>query len=210
MALLLPLSALQTTAYPSYANLPEEEVWEDWRQGDETALIYLHKIYYRRLFQYGIKLAHDAALSEDCIQDLFATLWASRQQISAVHSVKFYLFSSYRRLVLQHIKKQQKALARLLNQEPDMVFSAEEIKVRSEADTETARNLVILLNSLPKRQKEALYLRYYEELSFTEVAQLMNLNYQSVLNHIQRALQNIRQRPDLAAFLGRSLVKVAS
>lgn len=207
MALILSLPALPTTTSPDYANLSEEEVWEGLRQGDEAALILLHKNYYKKLFRYGIKLAQDAALSEDCIQDLFATLWASRRQISQVKSVKFYLFSSYRRLVLLHIKKQQKALARIFNQEPDIVFSAEEIQVRSETDVETARNLIILLNSLPKRQKEALYLRYYEDLTFAEVAQLMNLNYQSVLNHIQRALHNIRQRPDLATFLGRTFVK---
>ncbi len=69
---------------------------------------------------------------------------------------------------------------------------------------QTAQNLNRLLNSLPKRQKEVLHLKYYEELIFEEVAQVIHLNYQSVLNHIHRALTNLRRHPDLAKLLGRT------
>ncbi len=209
MALLLPLLTLPAPSYQQDSNLPEQELWEGLRQGNETALAFIHRSYYKNLFRYGLKLSQDAALSEDCIQDLFATLWVARQQLSPVKSIKFYLFTSYRRLILQHQKKQQKTLNRLFYQ-PDIVFSSEEIIVRAEVDQATAHNLLTLLNSLPKRQKEALYLRYYEDLSFAEVAHLMDVSYQSVLNYIQRALTNIRQRPDLAVLLGRSSFKLSS
>ncbi len=209
MALILPLYTLQEASHQPHATLPEQELWENLRQGHEEALGYIHRSYYKSLFRYGLKLSQDAALSEDCIQDLFVTLWASRERIKSVQSIKLYLFTSYRRLILQHKKTEQKAFTRIFYQ-PDVVFSSEEIVVRSEVDQETTQNLIILLNSLPKRQKEALYLRYYEDLSFTEVAQLMDVSYQSVLNHIQRALNNIRQHPDLAVLLGRSAFRLSS
>lgn len=209
MALILPMYPLQEASHQSLANLPEQELWENLRQGHEEALAQIHRQYYKSLFRYGIKLSQDAALSEDCIQDLFAALWASRERINAAQSIKLYLFTSYRRLLLQRKKTEQKALTRLFYQ-PDVVFSSEEIVVRTEVDQETTQNLITLLNTLPKRQKEALYLRYYEDLSFTEVAQLMDVSYQSVLNHIQRALNNIRQHPDLAVLLGRSALRLSS
>ncbi|RDC61788.1 RNA polymerase sigma factor [Adhaeribacter pallidiroseus] len=209
MALILPLYTLQEAILQPHAALSEPELWENLRQGNEAALAYMHRSYYKSLFRYGLRLSQDAALSEDCIQDLFVTLWASRERINAVQSIKLYLFTSYRRLILQRKKTEQKAFTRFFYQ-PDVVFSSEEIVVRSEIDQETTKNLLILLNSLPKRQKEALYLRYYEDLSFTEVAQLMDVSYQSVLNHIQRALNNIRQHPNLAALLGRASFKLSS
>ncbi|PSR56176.1 sigma-70 family RNA polymerase sigma factor [Adhaeribacter arboris] len=210
MALIIPISAIPSSSCPQVANLTEPEIWEGMRQGDEAALAQLHKTYYKSLFRYGVKLSQNAAISEDCLQDLFANLWATRQQISAVQSVKFYLFTSYRRLVLLHIKKQQKLLHPFFNQDPAIVFSAEEITMRSEADHEIAQKLIFLLNSLPKRQREVLYLRFYEDLSLTEIAQLMDLSYQSVLNYTQRALTNIRQRPEIAALLSRSSLKLVT
>src|SRR5207237_5208794 len=114
------------------------------------------------------------------------------------------------RLVFVHIKKQQKLLNPFFNQDPAIVFSAEEITMRSEADHEIAQKLIFLLNSLPKRQREVLYLRFYEDLSLTEIAQLMDLSYQSVMNYTQRALSNIRQRPEIAALLSRSSLKLVS
>lgn len=207
MALIIPLSTLQAASPPDYIILPEEVLWENLRQGEESALAALHKNYYQPLFRYGQRVTQNAVITEDCIQDLFATLWASRHQVSPVQSVKFYLFSSYRRLVLQHLKKQQLLLTYIFPSEPNIVFSAEELLLRTEADQQTAQNLIVLLNSLPKRQKEALYLKYYENLHFEEVAQVMNLNYQSVLNHIHRALNNIRRHPDLAVLLGRACRK---
>ncbi|QNF31465.1 sigma-70 family RNA polymerase sigma factor [Adhaeribacter swui] len=209
MALILPLPVLHDTSYQQFDELPEQELWNTLRQGNEAALAFIHRSYYKSLYRYGLKLSQDADLSEDCIQDLFVTLWTARSNISAVQSIKLYLFTSYRRLILQHKKNRQKALNRLFYQ-PDVVFSSEEVMMKSEADQQTTQNFIILLNSLPKRQKEALYLRYYEDLSFTEVAQLMDVSYQSVLNHIQRALNNIRQRPDLAILLGRSSFKLSS
>ena len=210
MALILPISSIPTSACHQSIPLAEEELWEGMRQGNEAALAQLHKTYYKSLFRYGLKLSHNAAISEDCIQDLFANLWASRQQISAVQSVKFYLFTSYRRLVLVHLKKQQKLFNQLFNQDPAIVFSAEEITVRSETDHETAQKLTSVLNSLPKRQREVLYLRYYEDLNLTEIGQLMDLSYQSVLNCIQRALTNIRHRPEITVLLSRTSLKLVS
>ncbi len=210
MALILPISSIPTNSCQQTIPFAELEIWEGMRQGNEAAIALLHKKYYKSLYCYGLKLSQNAGVSEDCVQDLFANLWASRQQISAVQSVKFYLFTSYRRLVLLQIKRQQKLIHQIFNQDPAVVFSAEEITVRSEADNETAQKLISLLNSLPKRQREVLYLRYYEDLDLTEIAQLMDLSYQSVLNYIQRALTNIRQRPEITILLSRSSLKLVT
>ncbi len=117
MALILPLSTLQAASHQSYADLPEQELWDNLRLGQEAALACIHRNYYKSLFRYGLKLSQDVALSEDCIQDLFVTLWASRERIKAVQSIKLYLFTSYRRLILQHKKAAQKAFSRFFYQQ---------------------------------------------------------------------------------------------
>ena len=50
-----------------------------------------------------------------------------------------------------------------------------------------------LLEKLPKRQQEAIYLRFYHNFSYEIIASMMNVNYQSVLNLMQRALKSLRK-----------------
>jgi len=50
-----------------------------------------------------------------------------------------------------------------------------------------------LLNKLPKRQKEAIYLKYYSGLKATEISEVMNINYQSVVNILHKALKNLKE-----------------
>ena len=57
------------------------------------------------------------------------------------------------------------------------------------------------LASLPAREREALYLRYYEGLSIPEIADVMNVNRQSVSNFLQKALSKMRSKWLSPAFL---------
>ncbi|MDG1872019.1 MAG: sigma-70 region 4 domain-containing protein [Flavobacterium sp.] len=49
------------------------------------------------------------------------------------------------------------------------------------------------MNLLPSRQKEALYLRYNQGLSVEQIAELMDVNYQSANNLLHRAVLNLRK-----------------
>ena len=50
-----------------------------------------------------------------------------------------------------------------------------------------------LLNKLPKRQKEAIYLKYYSGLKATDIAEIMDINYQSVVNILHKAIKNLKE-----------------
>ena len=65
--------------------------------------------------------------------------------------------------------------------------------VDKERQTQTSITLKQLLEKLPKRQHEAIYLRFYHNFSYEIIASMMNMNYQSVLNLMQRALKSIRK-----------------
>jgi hypothetical protein len=64
----------------------------------------------------------------------------------------------------------------------DIQFTKEELITNQETESYKKKNIEVLLNKLPKRQKEAIYLKYYSELKTAEIAEIMNINYQSVVN----------------------------
>jgi RNA polymerase sigma factor (sigma-70 family) len=93
------------------------------------------------------------------------------------------------------IKKDKKITKTDFSQEDvlDIQFTAEELITNKETDNFRTKNISKLLNKLPKRQKEAIYLKYYSGLKATEIAEIMNINYQSVVNILYKALKNLKE-----------------
>jgi len=77
-----------------------------------------------------------------------------------------YLFTSYKRFIIKVIKKNKKMKTTDFSEEiiTDIQFTKEELITNQETKSFKNKNIEILLNKLPKRQKEAIYLKYYCEL----------------------------------------------
>lgn len=183
---------------------PEDHVlWHLYRQGDKQAFGQLAERYYRTLRHYGLKFMVGEVVVEDCIQELFLQLWQNRSQINDTESVRHYLLKALRHHILQYLRSQK----RLNHEEMDWDSS-----IAEEIDTETLliqqESLTLLTNaiqaqlaSLPAREREALYLRFYESLSIPEIAEVMNVNRQSVSNFLQKALSKLRNQWLVHTFL---------
>ncbi len=173
----------------------ESQLWQKFKRGDEEAFSRIYHDHYNLLFNYLNKICGNESLSHDCIQDIFLKLWKDRKKLGEVKSIRFYLLASVRRDILRKIKKsrsQDERKNEIAYEQPEIMFSEEEIVIHRENSDEQKRQIAEVLNALPKRQKEAVYLKYYEDLSYEEVAAVMNLNYQSVVNLIYKAFKVLR------------------
>ena len=63
-----------------------------------------------------------------------------------------------------------------------------------ENEAELGRRVMAAVNELPNIQREAIYLHYIKGVSHREIAAMMNINPQSSMNIISRALANLRKR----------------
>lgn len=178
-----------------------EELWSRSLEGDATAFRDIHRVLFKGLYNYALKLLQDGELAGDAVQDLFVRIWVRRAQIGVIKKVKPYFFTALRRQVLNQLRNlhlreiQISGLPR-----PDIEFSPEEIVVRNEEYENLQHKIAALLNELPRRQKEVIYLRYFEEMDNTQIAEVMGIHYQSVLNLTQKALQKLRSADLLAIF----------
>lgn len=174
--------------------LSDKILWKALKDGDLKAFSIIYKSYYPRLYGYGLKISKDSTITEDTLQDFFIYVYEHRENLSSLETIAPYLFSSYRRLLIKTIKKNAKVISFNDLKSPliDIHFSPEEILTNQESETFKNKNLSILLNKLPKRQKEAIYLKYYAELNTSDIAAVMHLNYQSASNTIHKAIKNLR------------------
>jgi RNA polymerase sigma factor (sigma-70 family) len=142
---------------------------------------------------------NDEALADDAVQDLFIKIWNKRTSIGELQKVKSYFYTALRRQVLNQLRDLKlRHLNITLAAQPDIEFSQEEILVKKEEDADLKEKILELLNALPKRQREVIYLHYFENMSLSQITEVMEINYQSVLNLKQRALQHMRSENLLA------------
>jgi RNA polymerase sigma factor (sigma-70 family) len=178
--------------------IDDQQQWLCFRAGDEQAFEGLFNRYCDVLLRYGLTIVPDRDFVKDCIQDLFADLWRRRASLSEAQSVRYYLLVSLRRLLIRQktAVRRQHDLRRQwqVEMETAVPYSPERAVTDTE-QTDHSRNLLMReLNALPARQREAVFLRFYEELDYEQITEIMDLNYQVVRNMVHRAVKTLRQR----------------
>lgn len=183
--------------------LSDAVLWKALKNGELKAFSTIYKAYYPRLYAYGLKISKTPITTEDTLQDFFVYVYEHRENLSSLETIAPYLFSSYRRLLIKTLKKNSKLISfdELKSTVVDIQFSPEELLIQQESETFKNKNLSALLNKLPKRQKEAIYLKYHVGLNTNDIATIMDLNYQSASNTIHKAIKNLRANVALSALI---------
>ena len=171
-------------------------LWTNLKNGDEKSFSLLFEKYYGDLVNYGNSLSPNAEKVQDCVQDVFTDIWVYKNGLQSSVVVKAYLLSSVRKRIARlyerdHIFRKSAStdsIAFLLE------FSVEHDLMDDDyATKEKVIHLNKLLNNLPARQKEALYLRYHQGLTVDQIADMLEVNYQSASNLLHRGLLTLRK-----------------
>ena len=75
----------------------------------------------------------------------------------------------------------------------ELYSDAEEQWIRSEEESEVQVKLDKAMAQLSDRQKEIIHMKYYQQMEYEEIARIMDLNYQSARNLVNRALMVLRK-----------------
>jgi len=168
----------------------EKAHWQSIKNGNEDALKYFYDLYSSALYNYGSKFSTDKDLIKECIQELFVNLWIRRSAIGDPQHVKNYLFKSFRLSVFKKTallqKHQEYEEAELY---PFQVSLNIEDEIISAEQNEALRTkLQQSLSGLTDRQREAIFLKFYENLSYEEIAEVMGISVKASYKIMARAL----------------------
>ena len=179
-------------------------IWEACKEGDKAAYAHIYKLYYPRLFNYGCKFTTDAALVEDSIQEIFVHFWTQREKLAAVRELKSYLFVSFRHHLLKLL-----AQYRRIQEDPMLTdgyafaleVSAEQQRVAAEEQLEQIAVLNNAMLQLTQRQKEAVFFRFYENMSYDEIAAILNISVKATYKLVARAIDMLRDAYNTAPLM---------
>ena len=168
-------------------------LWDAMRAGDKSALETIYKSHVDSLYRYGIKIAQDPGLTEDAIQDLFIKLWNRRESIGPTDNIKNYLFTSLRRTIYRSRKSRSVSTdpQELKAQETAETF--EDFMISEEISAENAQKLKNALMEISERQREVIYLRYYQNMDYDEICEVMGITYQGARNMLFKAVKNLKK-----------------
>jgi RNA polymerase sigma factor (sigma-70 family) len=175
----------------------ENELWYSYKEGDVKALEGLYEQYYTPLTNYGFKFTPDNVCIEESMQDLFLKLWQNREHIARPVVVKQYLYFSFRRILLRKLEYSPSRHEEELAGEHipfNLDLNCAHPLLRQERIAALPAQAETLLSTLTNRQREAVFLKYYEDLSYEHIAEIMHMSMSGTQKLIYRALERLREQ----------------
>ena len=176
--------------------IDEVAIWDQFRAGDQRAFTELYQHFVQPLYSYSMGVTSDKELIKDCLHDLFVELWRNHATIGPTTSVKYYLMASIKRKLVRHLETQLKNHVHHTNYIMDFSeadYSQESILIKYEDEIRTNKQLANCLNMLSKRQREAISLRFFQNMDTDQISDSMKINPQSVYNLIFGALRVMKE-----------------
>ena len=167
-------------------------LWESFLNDNAASLGELFKKYYSSLFQYGTKQVRERAIVEDAIQELFLDLWRNKNPIPNT-SIKAYLFKALKYKLLKQLANHEHQSLDTVQQDHLFEIPYEAFLISAQDNKERTEQVLKALQQLSNRQKEVIYLKFYQELEYEEIGQIMNINYQATRNLMYQAVKSLRK-----------------
>lgn len=173
--------------------MDEIEIWERFRNGSESDFTFLYNKYAPLMYRYGYKLTKSTDLIKDSIQQVFMSIWKSRENISNPASIKNYLLKSLRCELIKKLPNDSLTVALPEDYGYHQEASYEANLIEQQTAELTKQRIAQMLSMLPVRQREIIFLKYFANLKYTEIAAVMGLTQESVYKLNYKALEKLQQ-----------------
>ena len=170
--------------------ISDEAAYRRYLSGEEKAADLLVERYGDALTLYINGYIKDIHEAEDLMIEAFSQLFAKERLIGGKGSFKAYLYKTARHLALRHNQKHRLVFLRLdeLDFEPQSDNLIDTDLLRSERD----RQLYDALEKLKAEYREALYLVYFEDMSYRDAATVMNKSESQITKLVYRGKQSLK------------------
>ncbi len=147
----------------------------------------VYRYYFDILFNYGFRISRDEEIVKDAIQDMFFRIWKNNIDLLSITNLKSYLLKGLRNQIINILELKSNKIDRVkVEDDISIEYSPEDYFIKNQIEETVRKRVIKALNQLSKKQRETIYLRYFEELEYDEIAEVMNINIQSVKNNLQR------------------------
>lgn len=179
-----------------YENKADADIWSEIKIGNKKAFDFIYNTYASILLDYGKHFTTDVDLLEDVLQETYLEIWFKKEKLNLHSSIKFYLFTSFRRKLFRKLGTVKKTVTIEIDEQFNFYGFSESVEtkyIETELIKQKKQLIETALQKLAPRQKESVYLKYYQNLSFQEVAQVMSITKKSAYKIIAKSLERLEK-----------------
>lgn len=175
---------------------PDELLIKQIQSGDREALKEIFLNYYSVLTRFAYYYVNSQAIAEDIVQDVFASIWEERRTWSPERTIRVYLYIMVKNRCLDFLK--HKRVEDKYNE--DWVHQSgthsSNTDVFSERQREEQLNKVVkqAIETLPERAKMIYKLNRQDGLTYSEIADLLDVSEKTVESQMSRSLKKLRDK----------------
>lgn len=170
------------------------DLWLNLTKGDRKAFTTIYSTYVSSLYEYGMRILNQEDQVKDCIHDLFTKLWLNHKTIGHTDNIRFYLIGALRNTIFSY-KSRENRIQKEQFVDPDhfvLDFNAESDQITKEESLAQTLKIRQALDHLTGRQKEIIYLKYFEEMDYEKISEVMNLSVKGAYKLSTRALEALK------------------
>lgn len=164
-------------------------------KGDRKIFDYVYTHYVNDLYAYGRGFELSDNELRDILHDLFLSFLLDPSVFAGVKSIKSYLFACFKNRILNVLKipREYNDIHQYEHLFVTKVDLLDQMIDREETDRRK-QQVQSLLESLTNRQREAIYLRYMQKLSYDEIAQILGLTQKGARKLVARGIDQMREK----------------
>ena len=153
-----------------------------------------------KLFAYILFVVHDREIANDVFQETFTKVIIKLQQGKYVASGKFYawIMRIAHNVIMDWYREQKSERIIEVNENNDLSNIENKELLDENIESKFVNEQVLcdvkrMMNLLPASQREVVYMRYYQQLSFKEIANMTNVSINTALGRMRYAIINLRR-----------------
>jgi len=157
--------------------------------GDDDAFMRLVDRYSGRLLYYIRRLLEDADRSDDVLQDVWLTVYKKINTLRNASAFSVWLYRTARNRAIRLLRDESRYVFVEQYRETDFVDDDRDGLLFDDID-----KLHRILTTLSPEQKEAIVLRFFEDMSYQEISEIMGCSIGTVRSRIHYAMQELRKK----------------
>ncbi len=166
--------------------MDEISLIQEIAKGDEEALKKLIRLYKNRVFLYTYGILRDYEDSEEATAEVFFQVWRSAKKFKGRSRVSTWIFGIARNVCMNLLRKRKRRFQTLEIMERDAVYE----EVDLDENIEILRQAI---DQLPPAHREVIHLAFYEELPYSEIAQILKVPENTVKTRVFYAKKKLRE-----------------
>lgn len=176
-----------------YDKTDESKLIEEVQAGNREAWEYITRNYYPQILHFIMNMVHDHETAEELVQDVFVNFWLKRDRFVITISLKAYLYRAARNHTLNYLKRKK------FEQEYQKGLAQSMILHKNETEdgfqfSELEKALAEAIDALPESCKEIFMMSRFEDMTYKEISQALDIPVRTVHYQIGLALKFLRER----------------